>query len=346
MKKIIVDVMSGDKAPRSLVKGVYRASQDFDAEYIIVGDKNRIEEVAKELDISIDSFEIVHTTSVITMEDEPLSVTKEKSDSSMALGLKLLAEGKGDAFVSAGNTGALFAGATLIVKKLKGVKRPAIAALLPMEPPVLLLDSGANIMVTPDDLEQFALMGEAYMRDIYGIMSPRVGLLNNGAEDCKGTPLQIETYKRLAANEKINFVGNVEGNRVTQNACDVLVTDGFTGNIMLKTMEGMGKFALKTIKNIFTTNARTTLAGALVKPYVQNVKKNFDSTELGGAPFLGVTRPVIKAHGSSGSKAFKNAIGQAIAYSESDLSEDICSAMEELNAKRRAQKEADKAKKD
>ena len=328
-KTVIVDMMGGDNAPLEMVKGVAEAYGEFgsDVGYILVGDRAQIEKVAKDNSISLSPFEIVHTDCVIEMTDDPIQVVRGKESSSMSVGLRLLKEGKGDAFVSTGNTGALFTGANLIVRKVKGVRRPAIASLLPLQPPVLLADSGANIMVTPEYLEQFAIMGSAYMKNIMSVENPRVGLLNNGEEETKGTELQIETYKLLRANENINFVGNIEGNRVMQDTCDVIVADGFTGNIFLKTLEGLGKMMLKTLKTTIYSTAKTRIAGLLIKDEMQGLKKTFDARELGGAPILGISKPVIKAHGSSDAKAFKNAIGQAIAFSATNITEEIEAAI-------------------
>ena len=334
MKRIVVDMMGGDLAPLETVKGVCMAAKEYEAEYILVGNEPELLRVAKENGLSLDGFRIVHTDTVITMEDDPLSVTRLKSDSSMSVGLRLLASDEGDAFVSTGNTGALFTGANLIVRKIKGARRPAIGAMLPMQPPVLLVDSGANITVTSEYYDQFAVMGSVYMKKMMGVDDPRVGLLNNGAEEHKGTEIVIEAYRTLSSNALINFVGNVEGNRVMENACDVLVCDGFSGNIHLKTMEGMGKLMLSTLKELFGAGIRTKLAYLLVKPYLGTVKKNFDATEFGGAPILGISKPVIKAHGSSNAKAFKNAIRQAIAYLDSDLTADI-TAMAKATAERK-----------
>lgn len=331
MKRIVVDMMGGDLAPAETVKGVCMAAREYEAEYILVGNKPELLRVAAENGLSLDGFQIVHTETVINMEDDPLAVTRSKSDSSMSLGLHLLAEDKGDAFVSTGNTGALFTGANLIVRKIKGARRPAIAAVLPMQPPVLLIDSGANISVTPEYYDQFALMGSVYMKKMMGVEVPRVGLLNNGAEEHKGTDTVREAYALLEADPFINFVGNVEGNRVMENTCDVLVSDGFAGNIHLKTMEGMGKLMLSTLKELFGRNLRTKLAYLLVRPYLSDVKKNFDATEFGGAPILGISKPVIKAHGASNAKAFKNAIRQAIACAETDLTVDLAKALAELS---------------
>ena len=327
MKTIIVDMMGGDRAPAETVKGVLLAKKELAANYILVGDRALLASEFAASGASIDDFEVVHTPVVVTMEDEPMCVRREKAESSMAVGLKMLAEGKGDAFVSTGNTGALFAGASLIVRKVRGLRRPAIAALLPMNPPVLLLDSGANIVVSPDDLEQFAVMGTAYMKALHGVENPRVGLLNNGAEEHKGTEMHVEAYRRLSANESLNFVGNVEGNRVMADACDVLVTDGFTGNILLKTAEGMGTMMLGALKNVFYANLKTKIGALLVKTKLYGMKKQFDTREYGGAPILGIAKPVIKAHGSSDAKAFKNAIRQALATAEVGLCDEIANTM-------------------
>ena len=329
MRTIIVDMMGGDKAPIEMVKGVDLARRELgdQVKYILVGDKEQIEAVAADNKIDLGGFEIVHTPTVLTMEDDPIAVVRAKSDCSMAEGLRLLKEGKGDAFVSTGNTGALFTGATLIVRKIKGVKRPAIATLLPLQPPVLLLDSGANVVATSEYLEQFAVMGSAYVKHLLGVEQPRVGLLNNGSEEHKGTELQVETYQRLKANESINFVGNVESNAAVQGACDVLVTDGFTGNIFLKTLEGFGKVVLKTLKGVLYKNTKTKIAGLMIKNDLGDMKKAFSGGDLGGAPILGVTKPVIKAHGSSDAREFKNAIRQAYIFTNTPVNDEIAAAV-------------------
>ena len=341
--RIIVDVMGGDNAPLETVKGVCMAAQEFNANYILVGNRPEIEQVARENDLDLRRFDIVHTETVVEMEDDPLSVMRTKSDSSMAMALRLLAEGKGDAMVSTGNTGALFTGATLIVRKIRGIQRPALAMIIPVTPPVLLLDCGANVVVTEEYLEQFAVMGSAYMQRMYDIEAPRVGLLNNGTEACKGTPLQVEAYRRLAACDKINFVGNVEGHGLVADVCDVLVTDGFTGNVLLKTIEGMGKFVMHAMKDIFYANGLTKMSALMVKKQLGEFKHSLDATEHGGAPLLGISKPVIKAHGSSNAKAFKNAIRQAIAYCNSDITYDIAKAAEEFAAAKKLAKEAARA---
>ena len=268
-------------------------------------------------DIVRNQIEIVNAEQVITMEDEPLSAVQKKKNSSMVVALKLLAAGYGDALVSAGNTGALFAGATLIVKRAPGIRRAAIGTLLPSSRPCLLLDAGANVSVTEEYLEQFALIGAEYMRTVCGIRDPEVGLLNNGTEECKGTVLQIEAGKRLRANKSINFIGNVEASSVMAGVCDVVVCDGFTGNVFLKATEGMGRAILSSLKDLYSEKPETKLSYLPVQKKIQEIKKRFDPSEHGGSPFLGISRPVIKAHGSSNADAFENAIFQAIKYAES-----------------------------
>lgn len=345
--RIIVDVMSGDNAPLELIKGVYASSlENDDVDYTLVGNKEIILNTADALGINVGRFDIVHTETVIEMDDDPLCVTRSKADSSMSIGLKMLASGEGDAFVSAGNTGALFTGASLIVRKVSGVRRAAIAAVLPADPPVLLLDSGANINVTPNYLEEFAVMGSAYMKKILGPDNPRVGLLNNGVEEVKGTELQLEAHKLLRDNELINFVGNIEANYVMRNRCDVLVTDGFTGNVLLKSIEGMGRLMLKTMKGLFSKNVKSKAAYALIRGEVAGIKKTFDSSEYGGAPILGIAKPVIKAHGSSKERAFKNAIRQAIEYSAADVVDDIAKDMKALADIRKLKKSVSVAETD
>ena len=339
--RIIVDVMGGDNAPREMVLGVLDAAAEYSeqgVEYTLVGDEAAIRAIAEEKGADISSFTIVPTEQVITMEDDPVCVMRAKKDSSMSTALRMLADGEGDAMVSTGNTGALFTGAMLIVRKIKHIQRAGIATILPLQNPVLLMDTGANVEVTEENLEQFACLGSAYMKTLYGLESPRVGLLNNGTEDCKGTSLQVSAYSRLKAMQNINFIGNVEGSALPFGVCDVLVTDGFTGNILVKTIEGMGKLLMSEIKDVFYgTGWKGKLAGALVKKPMYDMKKRFDANEIGGAPILGVSRPVIKAHGSSNAKAFKNAIGQAIAYASSTTIDDITATMAAVAEQKKAE---------
>ena len=321
--KIIIDVMSGDHAPLALIQGAAMAADAYpEVEITVVGREDVIRRLAGENGISLDKLTIEHAESVMDMEDKPMSVIREKKDSSMSIGLELLKNGKGDAFVSAGNTGALIAGATLLVRRLRGIQRAGIATILPFPHPVMLLDSGANLLLTPENQEQFAVMGATYMEKIFGIEDARVGQLNNGTEYNKGMPLQVESYITLSKSG-VNFIGNVESKEIPFNACDVLVADGFLGNIVLKYTEGMGKFMLKTLKSLFYSNKMGMVAGLMLKKQVGVLKKQFDASEYGGAPLLGIAKPVIKAHGSSDAVAIKNAVRQAIEFVKTDVNADI-----------------------
>ena len=321
--KILIDAMSGDHAPLEILKGVELASKEFkEHELILVGDENVISDIAVKNEIDITGIRIIHADTVISMEDSPLSVVRDKRDSSMSVGFKTLSKGEVDAFVSAGNTGALVTGATIIVRRIPGINRAAIASILPLANPVLLMDSGANLTVSSDNIVQFAFMGAKYMEKIYGIDRPRIGQLNNGTEYNKGNALQTESYQ-LLSESGLNFVGNVEAKELPFGICDVVVTDGFTGNIFLKTIEGMGKFLMGTLKDVLTTNIVTKVSTLTMKEKIKDMKHRFDASDHGGAPLLGISRPVIKAHGSSDAKAIKNAIRQAIFFVETGINDDI-----------------------
>ncbi len=321
--RILIDAMSGDNAPLEILKGVELAKTEFPEQtLVLVGDENVISDIAVTNDINIEGIEIINSQSVITMEDNPLSVIRDKRDSSMGVGLKALSKGEVDAFVSAGNTGALLTGATIIVRRIQGINRAAIASILPLSNPVLLMDSGANLTVTSDNICQFAFMGAKYMEKIYGLERPRIGQLNNGTEYNKGNALQTESYQILM-DSGLNFVGNVEAKEVPFDSCDVLVTDGFTGNILLKSIEGMGKFLMGTLKDVLTTNVVTKFSTLTMQEKIKDMKKRFDASEHGGAPLLGISKPVIKAHGSSDAKAIKNAIRQAIFFLDAGINKDI-----------------------
>ena len=321
--RIILDVMSGDHAPEEMIRGASMAAKEFDVDITIVGNRELIRKTAFVNDIDISHLTIEHAKSVIDMEDSPLDVVRGKRDCSMGVGLHLLADGKGDAFVSAGNTGALVTGATLIVRRIKGIQRAGIATVLPFPVPVLLMDCGANLSLTSEQLEQFAFMGSKYVEKIYGIKHPRVGLLNNGTEYNKGTPVHVETYALLREQKRLNFIGNVEGKDVPFNVCDVLVTDGFVGNVLLKFAEGMGKFMMHTLKEVFMSNMVAMLSAATLKGQIRNLKKQFDASEHGGAPLLGISKPVIKAHGNSDANAIMNAIFQAMTFVSTGINEEI-----------------------
>lgn len=322
--KIIVDCFGGDNAPSEILKGSALAVKELDVDIVLTGDKEKIENCARENNISLERMEIEDCPDVITMEDDAKSVLKAKSNSSMAVGFRLLNEGRGDAFVSAGNTGAIAVGATLITKRIKGIIRPAIASVMPsVTTPFVLMDCGANAQCRSEMLCQFALLGSIYMEKIMGVKNPKVALANNGSESTKGTPLQIETYEKLSEGN-LNFVGNIEGRAIPFGEADVVVADGFSGNLILKTYEGTAKALMGSIKNIFTRNLRSKLAYLAIKDGIDDLKTQFDYKEYGGAVMLGVKKPVIKAHGSADARTFKNAIRQAVLF----LSHDLISTIE------------------
>ncbi len=318
-KRIIVDCMGGDRAPGEMLAGTVAARAALGGEYLLVGVRAEMEAAARARGIDLSAFALRDAESVVGMEDDPMCVLHAKKNSSMSVALRALRDGEGDAVVSTGNTGALFTGASLIVRRMQGVHRAAIATVLAFEKPILLLDSGANVTVQPDFLPQFAVMGSAYMKGLFGLETPRIGLLNNGAEACKGTPTQTEAYRLLSAMPGIHFVGNVEPNALPFNVCDVAVADGFTGNICLKAYEGVSRFILHGLKDIFMTNALTKLSALGIKKPLAQFRKKVDTAEYGGSPILGLCEPVIKAHGSSDARAFANAIRQATRLCESGV---------------------------
>lgn len=318
--KIIVDAMGGDNAPLEILKGSMMAVDEFPIDEIVfVGDENKIDSCVKDNNLQLKKSSVVHCTQEITMCDDPKAVIKAKPDSSLSVGFKLLNEGRGDAFVSAGNTGAITVGSTLITKRIKGVKRPAIASVMPnAEKFFLLMDCGANAECRPEFLYQFGLLGSIYMKNIMKIENPRVALANNGSEETKGTPVIKEAYQ-LMKNAPFNFVGNIEGRQIPFGGADVVVADGFTGNLILKTYEGVAKVLMNEIKNIFYKNTLSKLSYLGVKSGLDEMKKQFDYKEYGGAVMLGVRKPVIKSHGSADARTFKNAIKQAVWFLQTDL---------------------------
>ncbi len=322
--KIIVDAMGGDNAPEATVKGSVYARDRLGVELVLVG---RREEIEKHLGGDRSGISIVDAREVITMEDDPSTATRRKKDASMTVALNLLKNGEGDAVVSAGSTGALLTGATLIVKRIKGIRRAAMAPMLPSrENGIILIDCGANVDCTPEYLLQFAYMGSYYANRMMGLTQPRVGLLNIGTEETKGGQLQHESYKLLkkASGEgRINFVGNVEASTMLFGGVDVVVSDGFSGNIALKTAEGVAKWLFTELKGMFMMSTKNKLAAAVIKKDVKGIAKRMDSNEVGGTAFLGISKPVIKAHGSSGDEAFFAAIRQAKAFAEAGIVEDI-----------------------
>lgn len=330
--RIIVDAFGGDNAPLEIIKGSVAAIKEYNIDVTLVGNEATIKKVCADEGIDVNQFKIVHADSVITMNEAGTDVMKAKADSSMAVGLKLLADGEGDGFVTAGNSGAVCVGATLIVKRIKGISRPGFAPILPgMNGHFMILDSGANLQCRPEMLRQFGVMGSIYMDKVMGIKNPRVGLANVGVEEHKGTEIQQEAYK-LLSEAPVNFVGNVEGRDIPDNACDVLVCDGFTGNLILKTYEGVAMSLLKKVKGIFFKNIKNKLATLLMIKDVKAMKAQFNYNDYGGAPILGVRKPVFKAHGNADAETFKNAIRLTVQYIERDVIGEISESLNSLKA--------------
>ncbi len=338
--KIIIDAMGGDNAPEEIVKGAVRAKRELGVDLTLVGMENKIKAcLAAEgcSDSELGEIEIVNASEIITMEDDPSTATRRKKDSSMAVALNLLRDGKGDAVVSAGSTGALLTGATLTVKRIRGIRRAALAPVLPAgEHGVMLIDCGANVECTAEYLLQFAFMGSFYAKKIMGCESPRVGLLNVGTEDTKGGDLQHQTFALLKAASdegRINFIGNVEGTDVFAGKVEVVVTDGFTGNVLLKTTEGVIKYMMGALKGVFYKNTFNKLAAAVLKNDLKTMKKSMDVNEVGGTALVGISKPVIKAHGSSKSAALFAAVRQAVAFVDSGIIADISDNIEYMKIK-------------
>lgn len=321
--KILIDVMGGDNSPEAQVLASFKALDELkDVELTLVGNEEAIKSVASAHGLDITRVNIVNAASVITMEDEPTSI-RTKTDSSMYICLNMLKEGKADALVSSGNSGALLVGSTLFVRCVKGVRRAAFAPAVPTENgKMVICDSGANTECTPEMLETFGIMGYTYLKCL-GNPNPRVGLINNGAEECKGTELYVEAHKLLKNADGINFIGNIEGRGVMQGECDVLVCDGFTGNIVLKTIEGAGIFIKNTFNGMFKKNLLSKLGAVCVMSSIKKLKKTMDYKEIGGAVLLGISKPVIKAHGSADEKAFCSAIRQAYDFTGSGVIHEI-----------------------
>ena len=337
--KIILDAMGGDFAPEAPVLGAVEAAKTYGAEITLVGRGEAILEVLKKNGIENlpDGVEVVHADDVVDMHDDPAAVLHKRKNSSMVVGLKMLAEGQGDAFVSAGSTGALLTAATLVVKRVKGIRRAAMAPAFPNKAgsKTIICDCGANAECTPEFLLQFAIVGSLHAKRSLGIANPRVGLLNIGTEDSKGTALQLAVYPMLVdAHEKglINFIGNVEARQVPMGEVDVVVCDGFSGNVMLKTIEGTAMFLGSKISGMFKKNLVSKLAAALVMKDIKAFKKLLDYREIGGTQFVGIKKPVIKAHGSSDARAFYNAVRQAIDAANNNTATELEAALKQISA--------------
>ena len=327
--KIIIDAMGGDNAPQAPVMGGIAANREYGVDITLVGRGEEILQVLRDngIDQLPTGVEIAHASEVVEICDNPANAFREKKDSSLTVGLNLLKNGQADAFVSAGSTGAILSAATLLVKRIRGIRRAAMAPVIPTgNGGAVLVDCGANAECSPEYLLQFAYMGAYYAEHVLRRPEPRVGLLNIGAEPSKGTDLQRQTYERLmqAKQEgRINFVGNVEAREAVEGAVDVIVADGYSGNIFLKTMEGSALFLMRRIKGVFMKNILTKLAALAVKGGVKELKKLMSSDEVGGTALLGISKPVIKAHGSSGDYAIKNAVRQAMQVAQSGIVDNI-----------------------
>ncbi len=327
--RVVVDAFGGDNAPLEIVKGSADASNELGVDITLVGNKEKIEQVIYEENLTFKGkLIIIDTDDVIDMHDDPTTLLKAHKNSSMALAFIELAEDRADAFVSAGSTGAVVVGGTLIVKRIKGIKRPALAGMIPSpNGHYMLMDMGANAECRPEMLCQFGIMASAYLKGVEGKENPSIALLNIGTEDSKGTELQKEAYK-LLENAPINFVGNVESREMPKGVCDAVITDGFTGNIALKLIEGTATTFFKLVKNALYKSLKNKLAALVIKKDLYSLKSMMDSTEVGGAPLLGVRKPVIKAHGNSNAKAFKNAIRQAVVFTQNGVIESITKSLE------------------
>lgn len=327
--KIIVDAMGGDNAPLEIVKGALQGRARWGVDIVLTGDAAQILRALEECGEKTvpQGVEIANATQTVEMCDDPATVFRHKKDTSMGVGLTMLRDGKADALVSAGSTGALLTGATLITKRVRGIRRAAMALVIPTTTGrAVLIDCGANAECTPEYLVQFAYLGNFYAKRVLGIGTPRVGLLNIGAEDSKGTDLQKQTLVRLReadAAGHLHFIGNIEAKEAIKGGCDVIVTDGFSGNILLKTMEGVGSFAGSALKGMFKKNLLTKLAALAVMPGLRDFKAQLDPNKVGGTAFIGISKPVIKAHGASNAEAIENAVGQAKQFAQSGLVADI-----------------------
>lgn len=336
--KVALDAFGGDNAPDEIIKGAALGVKEYGVEVILTGDEKKINERIDALGISREGITIENADGVIEIEDNPLDIRKAKANCSMGVAFRLVNEGKADAFVSAGSTAAIVVGGTTLTGRIKGIKRPALVPIMPSTTgKYMLLDAGANSECRPEMLQQFGVMGSVYMNKVMGIENPRVGLLNIGVEEEKGRELEHGAFE-LLKNSGLNFVGNVEAREVPLGAVDVIVTDGFTGNIYLKTVEGMGKFMKKAIKETIFGSAISKVGAVFAFGGIKKVTRMTDSREVGGSPLLGSAKPVIKAHGSSDALAVKNAIRQAKAFVTTGVNEEIAKAIAELNAKGDAEK--------
>lgn len=332
--KIFVDGMGGDHAPSEIVRGCVLATQDYKIPITLIGKEEEIQRELGKYEYDKKLIEMIPTTEMIENEDEPAMAIRKKKNSSMVKGMNLVRENDNAVFISAGNTGALLAGGLLKIGRIKGILRPALAPILPTKGgPNLLIDAGANAECKPQQLQQFALMGSIYMEKVIEIKNPRVGLINIGTEEKKGNEITKETFQLLKGTN-VNFIGNVEARDIPNGVADILVCDGFTGNIILKLTEGLASFIFHALKETILSTTRGKVGGLLLKSSMKNFAKQLDYTEYGGAPFLGIKGGLIKAHGSSDAKAIKNAIGQGIQYLKKEVNKNIEEEIKKIEIKK------------
>ena len=321
---ILVDAMGGDNAPYSVVKGCIDAvNESSEFEILLLGDKNKITEILNKYHFDKNRIKIHETSEIITVEDIPTKAIKSKKDSSMVVGFRMLKEKKGDIFVSCGNSGALMTGALLILGRIKGVDRPSLAAMIPTKTGNgLIIDAGLNTICKPINFYQFGIMGDIYSKAMLGLKEPRVGLVNIGAEEGKGNEVLKQAHN-LLSNSNLNFIGNIEGNDVMMGNVDVIVCDGFTGNVLLKFLEGAASFFMGSLKDIFNSNVKTKLSGLMIKNEFRKYKSKLDPEEHGGAPVLGINGLVLKSHGNSNAKTVKNVVIKASKFANKNVIENI-----------------------
>ena len=323
--RIVLDGMGGDNAPAEIVKGAVIAAEEIDEEIVIVGREEQINKELKRAKYKGSRITVVNAEETITMHDSPVKAIREKKDSSLVKGLEMVKRGEGDLFISAGNTGALIVGARLILGRIRGIDRPALASIYPdmvTLKPCLLVDAGGSAESKAQNLLEYGLMGSIFMEKAWGRKDPRVGLVNLGEEESKGTSITKDAYQRLKMSN-LNFIGNVEGRDVPKGVCDVIVCDGFVGNVILKLTEGAAESIFKLIKRSITETFRAKIGGALIKSQLMKMKSDFDYEEYGGAPVLGVNAPVMKMHGSSTAAAVRSAIIRGIPYARENVVETI-----------------------
>lgn len=322
--RIVIDGMGGDNAPKSNVEGVVNAIKEYDVNLIITGDKDILEKEFSNYEFDRSKLEIVHTTEIIENEDKPVKAIRAKKDSSMVVALNMVKEGKADAIISAGSTGALLAGGLFVVGRIKGIDRPCLCPAIPnvQRGMTMIADGGANVDCKPRNLVEFAAMSNIYAKKVLGIESPKVALANVGSEEGKGNDLVKKAYEELK-NIDMNFIGNVEARDIINAYTDIIVCDGFTGNILLKSAEGVAMSVMNLIKETLISSTKGKIGALLIRDDMRKLKSFMDYSEYGGAPLLGVNGGVIKAHGSSNSTAIKNAIKQGIKFAEGNVVEDI-----------------------